>query len=107
MFAQFGADIDSATAAMLRHGERLMQLLVQPSDRNYLLSEQVFLLFAASNGVFERFERRGVVGAASRLLEFLARHGASVRRSIDATGRLTDSDRFDLIKLFERFAAEA
>ena len=106
VFAQFGADIDSATATMLRHGERLMQLLIQPSERNYLLSEQVFLLFAASNRVFEHFERRDVSDAASRLLQYLAQLCGSVMRSIDATGRLTDSDRFDLKRSFDRFIEE-
>ena len=104
VFAQFGADIDSATAAMLRRGERLMQLLVQPTERNYKLSEQVFLLLAASSGVFGRFAKRDVPEAAVKLLKYLSDNAGTITRSIDTTGRLTDSDKYDLAKLFTRFS---
>jgi F-type H+-transporting ATPase subunit alpha len=103
VFAQFGADIDSATATMLQHGERIMGLLVQAAERNYKLSEQTVLLLAASERVFENFERRDVGDAATRLLEYLTGNAGSVLRSIDTTGRLTDSDKFDLSRLFTRF----
>jgi len=103
VFAQFGADIDSATAAMLRRGERLMQILVQAVERNYKLSEQVFLLLAASSGVFEHFERREVGETAARLLEFLIQNAGSIMRSIDTTGKLTDNDRYDLTRIFNTF----
>lgn len=103
VFAQFGADIDSATAALLRRGERLMQLLIQPANRNYKLSEQVFLLLAAQGGVFEKVDRKAVVDVSQRLLQFLSEQAAQIVRSIDATGRLSDGDRYDLTKLFQIF----
>ena len=103
VFAQFGADIDSATAALLRRGERLMQLLIQPVARTYRLSEQVFLLLAAQNGMFEHFAKNEISEAAVLLLQYLRQNAAAIIRSIDTTGRLTDNDRFDLARLFERF----
>jgi len=103
VFAQFGADIDSTTAAMLRRGERLMQILVQQVERNYSLSEQTALLLAASKGVFEHYEKRDVGDVASRLLQFLDQDSGSVMRSIDTTGKLTDNDRLDFAKAFDRF----
>ena len=106
VFAQFGADIDSATAALLRRGERLMQLLIQPADRNYTLAEQVSLLLAAQSGVFERFERGEIISAAARLLEFLRNNAGSMIRSIDSTGKLTDGDRYDFSRLFKLFGDE-
>jgi F-type H+-transporting ATPase subunit alpha len=106
VFAQFGADIDSTTAALLRRGERLMQLLIQPVSQNYRLSDQVFLLLAAENSLFERFGRNEIREAATRLLQFLDQNASSVIRSINTTGRLTENDRFDLVRLFERFALE-
>ena len=105
IFAQFGADIDSATAAQLRRGERLIRLLIQPVSRNYMLSEQVALLYAASEGFFERYEPQGIAAAIVDLLEFLALNAASVMRSIETTSKLSDSDKFDLSKLFEQFAS--
>jgi len=107
VFAQFGADIDATTAALLKHGERLVQLLVQPADRNYKLSEQVFLLLAAGSGAFERFERNDICEVAAHLLEFLKQHAVTIAKSIDTTGRVTDNDKLDLSRLFEQFVAES
>jgi len=101
VFAQFGADIDSTTAALLRHGERLMQLFIQPVERNYRLSEQVALLLAASDGLLEHFEVREVGDAAASLLQFLDKNAGSVMRSINTTGKLTESDKYDFTRLFK------
>ena len=107
VFAQFGADIDATTAAQLHRGERLTRLLIQPASRNYKLSEQIVLLLAATSGVFESFASQEMPTAITRLLEYLALNAGSILRSIDTTGKLSDSDRFDLTQLYERFAAES
>ena len=107
IFAQFGADIDSATTALLRHGERVMRLLIQPSEHIYKLSEQVALLLAADNGVFKNYALQDIAGCISGLLEFLSSNAGSIMRSIDTTGKLTDNDKLDLAKLFERFVKES
>ena len=106
VFAQFGADIDSATAAQLRHGERLTRLLVQASDRNYKLSEQVTLLLAASGGIFENFEPKDMPQVIALLLAYFREHGAAIIRSIDSTGKITESDRYDMQRLFSLFVDE-
>ena len=106
VFAQFGADIDSATAAQLRRGERLTQLLVQPTALNYSLSEQVVLLLAASSGVFENCSPQDMPATVQSLLSFLSLNARSILRSIQTTGKLTESDRFDLKKVFDEFDAQ-
>jgi F-type H+-transporting ATPase subunit alpha len=107
VFAQFGADIDSATAAQLRRGERLTRLLVQSADRTYRLSEQVVMLLAASAGVFEHFEPRGMPDAITSLLDYLTEYASTIRRSIDTTGKISESDRYDLERMFAQFIEQA
>ena len=107
VFAQFGADIDATTAAQLRHGERLTQLLIQSAARNYKLSEQVVVLLAAAGGIFEHFSPQDMPAAINDLFEFMSMNAGSIQRSIDTTCKLTESDRFDLAKLFERFVEES
>ncbi|MDR0490893.1 MAG: F0F1 ATP synthase subunit alpha [Oscillospiraceae bacterium] len=106
VFAQFGADIDSATAAQLRRGERLMKLFIQAAGRNYRLSEQAALLLAASSGFFENFEPHDMPQIIPGLLSYLTENGASIIRSIDTTGKLSESDKFDLARLFDLFIAD-
>jgi len=106
VFAQFGADIDSATAALLRRGERLVQLLIQPAERNYTLAEQVIILLAAENGNFDNYELNKISSTAAELLEFIAKNGSSIIDNITKTGELTDEDNSALKGLFEKFFAE-
>jgi len=103
VFAQFGADIDSATAALLRRGERLVQLLIQPAERNYTLSEQVIMLLAAESGKFDSFELHKVSSSAAELLNFICENGASIIDNIAKTGDLSDDDKAGLEKIFDEF----
>jgi len=106
VFAQFGADIDASTATQLRRGERLTQLLVQPAELNYSLSEQVVLLLAASGGFLEGFNPNDMPSSIKSLLAYLTSNAKSVLRSIQTTGKLSDSDRYDMNKAFEQFVAQ-
>jgi len=101
VFAQFGADIDSATASLLKRGERLVRLLIQPAERNYKLSEQVVLLLAADKGKFDNFDLREIGDEAAKLLDLVKEKAKDVVDSIDKTGELTDADKSCLEKLFE------
>ncbi|MCL2426971.1 MAG: F0F1 ATP synthase subunit alpha [Oscillospiraceae bacterium] len=103
VFAQFGADIDSATAALLRRGERLIQLLIQPSERNYKLSEQVILLLAAESAKFDSCELNKVSDTAKKLLDFVSKNGKAITDNINNVGELTDENKDELEKLFEQF----
>ena len=107
VFAQFGADIDSATAALLHRGERLVQLLIQPAERNYKLSEQVILLLAAEDGKFDNYELHDVSEKAVQLLEFINEKAESTVNNINTTGELTDEDKTVLEDLFGEFFSDA
>ena len=106
VFAQFGADIDATTAAQLRSGETLMELLRQPIDKLYSLSDQVCVLLAMTNGVFKSCEKRDVAEFEARLLTYLRFNATYILQSIDSTGTLADFDRTDLERHFGLFLAE-
>ncbi|MDR1589045.1 MAG: F0F1 ATP synthase subunit alpha [Oscillospiraceae bacterium] len=105
VFAQFGADIDSATAAMLRSGERLMELLKQPADAVFSLAEQTAILLAFSNGVFDGFERGDIDAVRNRLLQYLREGAEKLMRNIDASGVLPENEKAELLRRFEQFCA--
>jgi len=107
VFTQFGADIDNATSNMLKHGERLMELLKQPAERLMTLSEQVAILLAASSGVFANIDRHNVDEAGQALMQYLHKNAETVLHSIDSTGQLSDDDKFDLLRYFEKFSQES
>jgi len=106
VFAQFGADIDSATAALLRRGERLVRLLIQPAEKNYTLSEQVILLLAAEDGRFDSFELDKIHDTAEELLDYISKNAAAVISNVNSTGELTDADKKSLEDTYDKFFAD-
>jgi F-type H+-transporting ATPase subunit alpha len=106
VFAQFGADIDSATSAMLSRGERLVKLLVQPRERAYKLSEQVALLLAAEDGLFEKYSLGTITETAAALLAFVHEKAGAILDNIDYVTELMDGDKAGLRRVFEEFLAE-
>jgi len=103
VFAQFGADIDSATKAMLKKGEVLMELLKQGPDSMHTLAEEVCILLAAAHGVFADCSRREVDAMEGRLLKYLQANAAYILQSINATHELSDFDKKDIATHFDRF----
>ena len=105
VFAQFGADIDAATAQMLRDGERLTELLKQPQEELLSLSRQVCLLLAAEHGVFSETPVAEVLHRRTALLSVLAAEEGSTLRAIDSSGTLTQAQQDSLVACMERFKA--
>ncbi|OPZ22550.1 MAG: ATP synthase subunit alpha [candidate division BRC1 bacterium ADurb.BinA364] len=52
-FAQFGSDLDRATQRQLTRGERLREILKQPQYQPQPQSNQVMIIFAATNGFLD------------------------------------------------------
>lgn len=52
-FAQFGSDLDKATLAQLRRGEKLVEILKQVQFNPLSLEEQVVIIFAATQGYLD------------------------------------------------------
>ena len=52
-FAQFGSDLDKATQAQLRRGERVTEIMKQPQYQPLALEKQVTIIFAATNGYLD------------------------------------------------------
>ncbi|MDP8211044.1 MAG: F0F1 ATP synthase subunit alpha [Candidatus Stygibacter australis] len=52
-FAKFGSDLDKATMAQLRRGERLQEILKQGQYQPIDVSKQVFIIFMANQGYLD------------------------------------------------------
>ncbi|QHD64952.1 F0F1 ATP synthase subunit alpha [Neorickettsia findlayensis] len=67
-FAQFGADLDETTQALLEKGRKLTELLKQNQHETLPVEEQVVLVFAANEGYFDDIDVTGISAAAKNLL---------------------------------------
>ncbi|MDR2590515.1 MAG: F0F1 ATP synthase subunit alpha [Oscillospiraceae bacterium] len=106
VFAQFGADIDAATASLLRRGERLERLMVQPAELGYSLAEQVVLLLAESEGVYDKFETNEVNNLTIKLLDFIKQKAEKILTEINTSLELSDTNKKELKKLYSKFLTE-
>ncbi len=93
VFAQFDSDIDTATKALLAQGERLTELLKQDQNTIYTLSEQVAILFAYAEHLFDAIEVKDVVAVKTALCEFLWQNDKGLMSAIDRTDDLSEADK--------------
>lgn len=103
IFAQFGAEVDPATAAMIENGNRLTELLIQPVGTLYKLSEQVCILLASKAGIFSNTPVKQVREMMGHLLEYMWHSAGSAMREIDSTGNLSEQREKDMRTAMERF----
>jgi F-type H+-transporting ATPase subunit alpha len=52
-FAQFGSDLDKATLAQLRRGERLVEMLKQPQYQPIPVEKQIVIIFSGTAGYLD------------------------------------------------------
>ncbi len=102
VFTSFGSDVDDSTKKMLSRGSTLTELLKQPKSSPYTLFEQVALLEAYRNGIFEN-AGAGIRKFAEDMLSFLRSSCASVENSVNTTGDLSDENEKRLLDSLKQF----
>jgi F-type H+-transporting ATPase subunit alpha len=81
-FAQFGSDLDASTQKLIKHGQKLTELLKQPQYAPFVVEEQVVSLYAGVNGYLEKIDASKVRQFESRLIEEIKLKGESILTSI-------------------------
>lgn len=84
-FSQFGSELDEATQAQLRRGERMVEILKQERFHPYSLEKQVMIIFVASKGLLDDIPLNLVKKFESGLFAFVDKECPEVPRSIAET----------------------
>ena len=77
---------------MLDRGNILTELLKQPKSKPYTLFEEVALLTAYRNNIFEDAPHTEIKRLAGEMLDFLHNNCASVENAVNSTGDLDEED---------------
>jgi F-type H+-transporting ATPase subunit alpha len=88
-FAQFGSDLDAATQAQLRRGDRLVELLKQPQYMPMPVEKQVVSIFCGSTGYLDNIEVSEVAQFESEVLSYMDINHADILKEIADTGVLS------------------
>jgi F-type H+-transporting ATPase subunit alpha len=91
-FAQFASDLDPETKKTIERGKRMTEVLKQPQFEPMLISEQVLVLYAVSNGFFDGYnvseistiEKDILLRAKSEIKEILS--------EIDKSGEISEKN---------------
>ena len=83
-FAQFGSDLDKATAAQLNRGQRLTEVLKQDQYVPLPVEKQVAIIYAGTNGLLDDMEVADVRPFEQTFFRFLdTSHGALLQKIRD------------------------
>ncbi|MBG9773200.1 F0F1 ATP synthase subunit alpha [Brevibacillus laterosporus] len=89
-FAQFGSDLDKATQARLTRGERVVEILKQPSYQPMPVEKQVISIFAATKGFLDNIAVEDVRRFEKELLAFIDSNKPQLFEHIRTTNELPD-----------------
>jgi F-type H+-transporting ATPase subunit alpha len=102
-FAQFGSDLDKATQAQLARGQRLVEILKQPQYQPMPVENQIFVIWAASNGYADDVPVEDVRGFEAELLKFVENAHPGLLQSIREKKSLTEEITSDLKQVLSDF----
>jgi len=110
-FAQFGSELDKATAAQLNRGQRLTEILKQPQYAPMPIEQQVVVIWAATNGYVDDLPIESVKKFESGLIDFLENTRGSLLQKILEKKVLGDElvaeMRAAITEFKDRFTAES
>lgn len=106
MFTRFGGISDTRVKAQIERGKRIRALLTQPRFANLRLVDQVALLSALNEGVFDSLPAEIIPTLRDRLSAFLDASAAEAVKTITESGRLNDADRRSLVEAVQKLSAD-
>ncbi|HEX7126899.1 MAG TPA: alternate F1F0 ATPase, F1 subunit alpha [Thermodesulfobacteriota bacterium] len=98
-FSRFGTRLDERTRRDLERGRRVREVLKQPQYRPLPVADQVAVLFAAGQGVFDAIEPERVAAAEAAIRRRLGDQAGDVVEAIERGERLGDEARHRLLEL--------
>ncbi|MGE0224820.1 MAG: F0F1 ATP synthase subunit alpha [Acetobacteraceae bacterium] len=93
MFTRFGGISDTRVEAQIRRGERIRAVLAQPRFATLRLADQVALLAALAEGVFDTLPVAVIARVRARIGAYLDANAAEAVAQVTRSGRLEESVR--------------
>jgi F-type H+-transporting ATPase subunit alpha len=98
-FSQFASDLDPATQAQLKRGQRLVELLKQPQYAPYSVAEMYSLLLGANKGVLDSLELEQVLPFVKAWLTAFKSLHSDLYELINTGNKVEDAQKTQLLNL--------
>lgn len=105
-FAQFASDLDKATLAQLARGERIVEVLKQPQYSPVPLHDQVYIIYAATNGYLDDIPVSECRRFEQEMYAFMEDRYPDLGHKVQKTGVLDDASLETLKKALTEFKAQ-
>ena len=102
-FSQFGSDLDEATQARLRRGERLVEILKQPQFSPLSVEKQIIIIFATTNGYLDNVDLKSIAQYEIDLYHHVETEAPDFLNALVDTGNLSDELKETLNKELRTF----
>ncbi len=102
-FAQFGTELDKATQARLRRGERLVEILKQEQYVPIPVEKQIMILFAGTTGLLDEVPVEEIKQFEQEMFRFMDNNYPRIAQTIKETADLTDDIESELRSAVEEF----
>jgi F-type H+/Na+-transporting ATPase subunit alpha len=98
-FARFGARMDTETQKIVEHGRRIRECLKQPESAPVSVSEQITVLLALSEKLFDAIPLAQMPAAARALHTAIGRLPEGIGARFESADKLKDEDRKTVTEL--------
>ncbi|RJP16054.1 MAG: alternate F1F0 ATPase, F1 subunit alpha [Candidatus Abyssobacteria bacterium SURF_5] len=99
MFARFGTRLDEETRKKLDRGRRVREILKQPQYKPISVPEQIAVLVAVNEGLFDRFPLERLGQAETAIRQRVVERLLDVNERILAGEKLSDEEREKLVSI--------
>lgn len=102
-FSQFGSDLDSSTAKIIRHGETLLEVLKQDQYNPYPFEKEVFDLFAVKHELLDTYPLKDVKNILSQAYEYTLNNHKEVIETLKKEKQFSETIEKQLLDIFKTF----
>ncbi|RIK09478.1 MAG: F0F1 ATP synthase subunit alpha [Acidobacteria bacterium] len=102
-FAEFGSELDKASAQQLERGARIVEVLKQPQYEPVAVEDQVVAIFAVTQGYLDRVPVASIGQAERELADFVHARYAHIADHVRDHGDIPDEIEAALVRAIEEF----
>ena len=102
MFARFGTRLDEKTRQTIDRGRRVRKVLTQPELQPLTIPEQIAVLLAVTEGLFDQMEVEDIPGAEKIVREAVTAELTDICRKTEAGELLSDQDQEQIVETARR-----
>jgi F-type H+-transporting ATPase subunit alpha len=103
-FSQFSTDLDPETRQIIERGQRLTELLKQPQYQPYSIWQMYSILYAATNGAFDKVALDKVDSMLDNLLREIKSKHAKLSETLNTGDKPSDDDNATILKVANSLA---